>query len=225
MGMTMGQTRHGRRCALGLTAWAVFAAGCTTTAVDVIVTAQDAPPGLDAATGAVPDAQVDAQVDARADAQAEHDACIPMPAPAGPGMFRIRGVGVSDCLVAGEPTTVRGVPARQVAMERCVTEGAAPWTLIPDGQGAFELRHTRTALNLDIETASVVDGTRAILFNPHQLGNQRFVFQRRSSRVYEIRPVHAADRCLSRAGGIAAIWPCERDDPDQVWELRTDGCP
>lgn len=146
------------------------------------------------------------------------------------GQYRLRAVSSGQCLAVGGSTTVLGTPAWLTAMaEDCLVAGEV-WQLTPvlSGQnaGSFEVRSTQFGDNLDIEMAQTADGTRVLLYEPLTLANQRFFFEPRRARVFEVAPAHVALRasCLSSAPPFPSIARCSEASSEQEWQLLPADC-
>lgn len=145
----------------------------------------------------------------------------------GEGTYQLISHPTEQCLSVGAAISVVGNPAFEVNLtEDCTPDTTRTWQLVgPDLTGRFQVRSAQVDFNLDIELASAVDGTRAILYEPHTLNNQRFFFRPIDDQLYSIAPGHEPTSCLTAAGTEAQIFPCAGDDENQVWEVPELGCP
>lgn len=195
-----------------MTAGAAVLLGCTGTPLEVIA----AEPGA-------ADAAVDAAGDAALDA-APGTECADGLATVQAGRYQVRHAATQRCLTAGPPIVVAGATANSVTLTACSDQPGSSWDIIALSDGAFHARNVALRWNLDIEQGFTEDGTRAVLFTPHQLDNQRFRLRFRRPRIFEIEPVHAPTRCLTGGELESSIWPCDADDARQDWLLVPPSC-
>lgn len=151
--------------------------------------------------------------------------------------YRLRQ-GETLCLRRGAPTTIAQDPAFFVELAPCDQSAEALWSVLPAGP-AFEVRNQDSGDNLDIRLAATGDGTTAVLYEPHQLYNQRFFLRSGPAAGTEaspeggerwIAPRHADTKCLTAfpeasTGQQVQLWPCEGVRADQHWVFERLACP
>jgi hypothetical protein len=179
-----------------LLAWPVFCA-CSETPIDAITTADVSAAGA-----------------AALDCAQTLDTALP-------GVVTIATRESGQCLAQGASTTVANEPAFEVILAECAASLPQRWRLIDAGLGSFELRNLASDDNLDIQFAATTDGTPAVLFEPHQLYNQRFLFGPRADGSVSLSPRHATLMCLQQVGGRVQIWSCDGAEPAQGFLLSS----
>ncbi len=137
------------------------------------------------------------------------------------GVVTIETSESGQCLAQGPSTMVANEPAFEVILAECNASLPQRWRLIDAGLGSFELRNLASDDNLDIQFAATTDGTPAVLFEPHQLYNQRFLFGPRADGSVSLSPRHATLKCLQQVGGGVQIWSCDGGEPAQGFVLSS----
>lgn len=139
--------------------------------------------------------------------------------------IRLRAEASQRCLAVGDVSSVFGNPAYLTKMvDDCVND-AEVWqpTLVTGGN--FELRSQSVNYNLDMEMASMNDGTRAILYAPQPFNlNQRFFLIPRAPRVFLIEPAHVQMKCITERSPTPVMEPCDPTATDQSWEILPANC-
>lgn len=168
----------------------------------------------------------------------------PVPAPGSRYLIIARSTGA--CMTAGGVTKIEGALSmdamgNEVYLDaNCSGVVEQMWELYPQPQGGLgsdtwyvEVRNQALDLNLDMEAAGVFDGTRALLYEPHTMENQRFYFDARGPDYYAIRPAHVANHCLQQMDdGQVKMYGCEGDfglvdlavQAAQEWRLASEDC-
>lgn len=152
-------------------------------------------------------------------------------------LFLVREAVGDQCLRSGPETTVAGELAHTVVAAPCDGGAREVWELIASA-GAYEFRNVAVAANLDILLAATGDGTSAVLYDPHQLYNQRFFIRSGASSGTEappgeerlLAPRHVDTKCLTYVPGASSgqqvqLWPCDELRADQRWTLTPLVCP
>lgn len=152
-----------------------------------------------------------------------------------PGEYHIMSASTGMCMAAGEVTPIQGAATAtgyEVLLEPCSAIDGQLWDLSPrpvdELTGVIwrvEVRNVELDLNLDMEGADPYDGTRALLYNPHSMENQRFEFLPNGDDRYMISPMHVDNACLqAMSEGIPEMWGCDLTDADQQWQLASEDC-
>lgn len=157
---------------------------------------------------------------------------VPLPVPPPPkeciskrrpgfGLVHLMFDGSGKCVAPGDATTILEIPAYEVAMVDCEDEPGQDWTIYVDSLLSWEFRSELLGMNLDMQLAGVVDGTPAVLFDPHQGYNQRFVAALAGDAV-RLSPRNAPAMCLTQVSDGIVLKPCSPDNPDQL--IRVIAC-
>jgi hypothetical protein len=88
----------------------------------------------------------------------------------------------------------------------------------------FQLRNEAVDYNLDVRAGDTADGTLLVLFSPHTMPNQRFVFRPRGEEFVEIAPASTLGSCVTEVGEEVRITACSPTDDLQEWELLAESC-
>lgn len=119
------------------------------------------------------------------------------------------------CLSRGDATTFLESPGYEVTLAPCAEDELQWWAVEGLSGGSWELRNEATNLNLDMNYAAQVDGTPAVLFDPHRNFNQRFYILPGESESLFFAPAHVRGKCLEARGDSVEMWPCDSDNPNQ----------
>ena len=154
-----------------------------------------------------------------------------------PGEYAIVSGATGACLSAGGVTDIQGAfsanaTGYEVVLDtNCNAAEEQRWEVgYPEFDSLDRVWHVQVLnlaleLNLDIEAAGVYDGTRAVLYNPHGMENQRFQFIASGTDQYMISPRHVDNACLqAMADGSVEMYGCNRLQPAQQWQLASVDC-
>jgi hypothetical protein len=145
-------------------------------------------------------------------------------------------------MAAGNVTPIDGAftpsaSGYEVLLEACAPVDGQRWRLsvVPVDEPTIsdpnrvvwhvEARNVARNLNLDMEAADPYDGTRALLYTPHDMENQRFEFTPNGDDLYMISPLHVDNACLqAMSTSIPAMYGCDPMNAAQQWQLASEAC-
>jgi hypothetical protein len=118
------------------------------------------------------------------------------------------------CFALGRSYPLVNDPAFLIALVQCDSDEKELWALHSMDPGiAFE--NVSSGFNLDVQFAATDDGTPFVLFEPHQLYNQRFE-QLEAEGGFALSPLHAPGKCLTEHEGKLALLPCDPVNSNQT---------
>lgn len=132
------------------------------------------------------------------------------------GLVQLQMQGSGLCVVPGEAITIVGTPAHEVTVQSCEDLPEQYWTVLMDfQQQTWEFRNESLGMNLDIQFGADTTGAPALLYDPHQLYNQRF-FANIQDEGMRIRPSNSLDKCLTQVDTAMLLNPCNSEEPNQL---------
>lgn len=129
------------------------------------------------------------------------------------------------CMVLGEQLMGGNLPLYLPELSTTCEGDDSLWQLIQGLDGAFEVRHSQVALNLDVEMGSPDVGAPAVIVLPIGYPSQRWEFQSRSGGAAALRPLHTLDRCLAvGVTGEVELSLCVQGAASQEWVVEQVPC-
>ncbi len=132
-----------------------------------------------------------------------------------PGRYNVILDQSGQCLALGDETQIVGTPAtgyEVILVSDCTDPGAVFRVQTIFMQPGFELRNVESNLSLDIEKSAREPSTRAVLFGPTGLDNQRFFLSpfSDSRTLFSMAPTHTIGLCLTATSDLKVqIWGCQ----------------
>jgi hypothetical protein len=137
-----------------------------------------------------------------------------------PGLEVVR-LSMNDeelCIARGEETLISMNVSYFAALAPCAEDAGQMWTVNVGAAKAWEVRSESVNLNLDVRFLETEDGTPLVLYNAHDLPNQRFDALNFPDGSFSLVPLHATGQCITKMGEALEIWPCD-EGPDQRFRL------
>lgn len=235
---------HGERSKRGQGRWgslgtlcglAALAVACTDTPIDLIWAEHPTDPEP-SGTGGATSSGGSASAGGESAAEGGQGGAIEPCAGGGADHYQLRSGEL--CLGQGDPTTIAGEPAYRVGLAPCDDSAVHVWSVRGSGP-AYEFRQIAVAHNLDVRLAATGDGTTLVLYEPHQLYNQRFFVRsgpapgtdaELSGGARWLAPQHVDSKCITvfpdlPPGSQVQIWPCDESWEEQKLELVPVVCP
>ncbi len=134
---------------------------------------------------------------------------------------RLELAGTGLCFGRGVSSVLVTDPIYFISLLRCDSSPEQLWTVRALDAEAVEVRNESSGFNLDVQFAAPDDGTPFVLFEPHELYNQRF-HQRSVEGGFALAPLHAPSKCLTERDGKLGLWACDPTGAHQA--IRTLEC-
>lgn len=124
--------------------------------------------------------------------------CV-IPEPEIEQVYLIASKPTGRCLRSGEVTDIEPAPlgttGYTIELVACTGASDQEWLLLGSAN-QLHIQHVDLGLNMDLEGASSLEGTEALLYDPHGGRNQTFWLNPVSDDSQEIRAVAAETSCL-----------------------------
>jgi hypothetical protein len=134
---------------------------------------------------------------------------------------KLRATGPGLCLGRGASRDLLGDKGYDCVLSPCAETWEQLWTIRVDDAGALEIRNEEVDMNMDVQFADSAAGTPLVLYEPHQLYNQRYFAIQGPDDTFQLTPRNAQGQCVEALGASLQLQPCNALTPGQFFRRET----